>query len=133
MLLAHGTVIAIVDGENWTLLRNAGTEAAPELAEIATPTLDEHNHSSGGHITSRSRPSLHQMDEDAHAAAVSEWLGQQVSGHKIEKLVVIAPPRTLGELRRHYSKQVEQALVGELAKDLVGRQPADIIAAVRAK
>ena len=134
MLLPHGTVIAVVDGKDWTLFKNAGNEATPELAEMATPSLVEHNHGSGGrHGSSSGNPSGHQLDEDAHAAAVGDWINRQVSAHKIEHLVVIAAPRTLGELRHHYSKQVEHVLVGEVAKDLMGRRGSDIVAALRAR
>lgn len=134
MLLPHGTVIALVDGEEWTLLRNAGNEAAPDLAELPTPALDESNHSGGGgrHRSTASDPSPRQMLEDAHAAAVAEWLNQQVAGHAIERLVVIAAPRTLGELRHHYAKPVTQVLIGEVAKDLIGRKADDVLAALRA-
>jgi protein required for attachment to host cells len=37
-----------------------------------------------------------------------------------ESLIVVAPPRTLGELRKHYHKEVEKRLTGEIAKDLTG-------------
>ena len=94
MLIPHGAVIALVDGEDWQVLRNGGTEAEPELALLPTPQLVEENHGSGGrHAISSANPSGHQRDEDAHAAAVAEWLNRQVQDHKIEKLVVIAPPK----------------------------------------
>lgn len=135
MLLPHGAVIALVDGEEWTLLRNAGNEATPDLVDLPKPHLDESNHSGGGgrHRTTASAPSPRQMHEDAHAAAVAEWLNGQVAGHKIEHLVVIAPPRTLGELRHHYTKPVSQALIGEVAKELIGRAPDEVLAALQAK
>ena len=131
MLLSHGTVVALVDGKNFELYRNAGNEAEPELTALPSPKLDEHNHSGAGH---HSRPGNHadkQVGEDAHANAVAQWLNSQVLGHKIETLVVIAPPRTLGELRRHYHKQTEQAVAKELHKDLVGKKPNEILAALR--
>ncbi|MBA4354989.1 MAG: attachment protein [Novosphingobium sp.] len=134
MLIPHGAVIALVDGEDWQVLRNAGTEADPELIALTTPELVEDNFGSGArHHVSAANPSGNQRDEDAHAAAVGDWLNHQVQGHKIEQLVVIASPRTLGELRHHYSKAVQNALVGELAKDLIGRQPAEILAALRSR
>ncbi len=46
---------------------------------------------------------------------------------------MIAAPRTLGELRKHYHKQLELKLVGELPKDLAGRKGPEIIEAMRAK
>lgn len=134
MLIPNGAVIALVDGEDWQILRNTGTEAEPKLTEMATPELVEENFGSGGrHAVSSANPSGNQRDEDAHAAAVGDWLNRQVQDHKIEQLVVIAPPRTLGELRHHYSKAVERAVIGELAKDFMDRQPQQILAALQDK
>ncbi|MEP7222940.1 MAG: host attachment protein [Novosphingobium sp.] len=131
MLLAHGTVIALVDGENFELYRNAGTEGEVELTTIEAPKLDSQNHSDTGHHSRSGNHADSQVNEDAHANAATHWLNSQVLGHKIDKLVVIAPPRTLGEMRRHYHKQTEGALVGELPKDLIGKQPGDIQNAIR--
>lgn len=132
MLIPHGTIIALVDGKNWELWRNTGNEAAPELSALPTPKLDEHNHGSGGrHYSSAGNPAGNLLDEDAHAAAVTAWLNREVQAHRIAQLVVIAAPRTLGEMRHHYSKATRQAIVREVSKDLIGRQPADIIAALR--
>lgn len=128
MLIPHGTVIAVVDGKAWELYRNAGTEAAPELAAIETPALVEHNHSSGG-----SHATPHQQDETAHCAAVADWLNRQVQANKIAQIVLIAPPRALGELRHALNKATQHAMIKELAKDMIGRQATEIIAALRAK
>ncbi|WP_226015635.1 host attachment protein [Novosphingobium sp. FKTRR1] len=133
MLLPHAAVVVIVDGHGWSLLRNGGNETEPELHALPLPELVEHNHGSGGrHGSSSGGTSAHQMREDAHAAAVADWLNRQVAGHKLEHIVVIATPRTLGELRRHYTPAVERALVGELAKNLLGRQPHEVLQALRA-
>ncbi|HSP45252.1 MAG TPA: host attachment protein [Chthoniobacterales bacterium] len=40
--------------------------------------------------------------------------------------MIIAAPKTLGEMRKHYHKKLEEALVGEIAKDLTGHSIADI-------
>lgn len=134
MLLAHGTVVAVVDGRKLELYRNNGVGAAPELAPMAAPALDTHNRGSGGrHHSSTGNPTGHLLDEDAHAAAVTAWLNGQVAGHKIEKLVVIAPPRTLGEMRKHYGKPLEAALIGELHKELTGAGPRRILEALQGK
>jgi protein required for attachment to host cells len=43
--------------------------------------------------------------------------------------VIVAPPRTLAELRRHYSREVSARIVAEIGKDLTG-YPVDEIAAI---
>ncbi len=134
MLIPHGAIIALVDGKNFELFCNNGTEAEPELVKQDSPNLDEHNKGSGGHHRSTSaNPSTHRLDEDAHAAAASEWLNSKVLGHKIESLVVIADPRTLGEMRKHFHKQTQAAIKVELSKDLIGKTGPDIITALRGK
>ena len=59
-------------------------------------------------------------------------LKSRALAHEFEQLVIIAPPKTLGELRKHYHKEVESRLAGELAKDLTGHSIADIEAALKA-
>jgi len=133
MLLPHGTVVAVVDGQKLELYRNAGDEAAPQLAPMDAPKVDEHNKDAGArHISSSANPG-HLLDEDAHAAAVVGWLNQRVTGGEIEHLVVVAAPRTLGEMRRRYDKQLEAVLIGELDKELIGQSGKDIVRALRAK
>jgi len=131
MLIPHGAVIALVDGTKFELYRNAGNEAEPALDALEAPKFDEHNKGAGSHhYSSSGNPARSLLDEDAHAAAVADWLNSQVLGHKIGQLIVIAAPRTLGELRRHYHTQLETALVAELHKDLNGKPPAEILAAL---
>ena len=133
MLLPHGTVIAIIDGRNLELYRNVGNEAEPDLAPIPSPRLDSSNHSGGGHHSSPGNHADSQVAEDAHAIAATEGLNREVLSHKFDKLVIFAPPRTLGEMRRHYHKQTEKALLKEVSKDLIGKKPDEILAALREK
>ena len=130
MLLPNGTLVAVIDGSEFELYRNTGTEAEPELTREDSPTLDASNHSGGSHRSSSGNPGGHQNDEDAHAIAAAEWLNLQVLGHKVSDLVVFAAPRTLGEIRKHYHKLTEQALVGEINKSMAGRQPSELLAAL---
>lgn len=123
MLLPHATLVVLVDSHDWRVLRNQGTEATPTLVKVDTPALAEAHHASG---TAGAR-----LAEATHATAVAEWLHRQVAGHHAEAIVLIAPPRVLGELRRHLSSQVQHAVVHELAKDLIGRHETDILAALR--
>jgi protein required for attachment to host cells len=127
-------VIAVVDGEKFELHRNAGNEAAPEFVPMDVPKLHEHNRDSGArHISSAANPTGHLLDEDAHAAAVAVWLNQQVVARNIENLIVIAPPRSLGELRRHYDSALRNVLFRELDKEMTGRTGQDILEALRSK
>jgi len=63
---------------------------------------------------------FHQLEEDRFAAQTAEMLRNRALSNDFETLIIVAPPRTLGELRKHYHQEVSARLVGELAKDLTG-------------
>jgi protein required for attachment to host cells len=130
MLIPHGTIVAIVDGAHFALLRNSGDEVEPVLEAHAMPALDLHGHVSGGHKSGHDPAS--QVIEAQHSAAVVHWLNAEVLAHRIHDLIVIASPRTLGELRPHYHGQLKQVLRRELAKEMAGRTGAEVLAALKA-
>ena len=112
MLLPHGAVIVLADGKAWEIYRNAGNEAAPELTALPVPHLVEQNHGSGTrHGSSSGNPSGHQLDEDAHAAAVAAWLNAKVASRQIEHAVVIAAPFAQSCLE-HKFEQTTQMTIG---------------------
>jgi protein required for attachment to host cells len=62
----------------------------------------------------------HQLEEDKFAAETAELLRKRALNNDFDSLIIIAPPKTLGELRKNYHKEVENRLAGEIAKDLTG-------------
>ena len=139
MLLPHGTSFAVVDGTKFEFFRNAGTEAEPRLDAVETPDLEPTNFSAGvrlkdagaRHTARTGDGSNDGFDEAAHAIAVADWLNHQVLQHKIEKLVIIADPKSLGEMRKRYHKQLQAVLLTELAKTMTNRSTAEIVAALK--
>lgn len=133
MLIPHGTTVAVIDAHAFALFRNRGNEAEPELEALEGPaTLDETGHRGAG--SHHSRPGNHDdgtVAADAHAVAVTEWLNAQVLGHHITHLVVVAPARILGELRRHYHKQLNAVLLKEVVSDLAGYSEEEVLASLR--
>lgn len=61
---------------------------------------------------------FHQLEEDRFAAETAELLNARALNNDFESLIIVAPPKTLGELRKHYHKEVENRLAGEIDKDL---------------
>jgi protein required for attachment to host cells len=53
-----------------------------------------------------------------------------VLNNKIERLLVIAAPKTMGQLRKGWHKETGSRIVGEIAKDLTGHSPDQIAAAI---
>ena len=132
MQLPNDSLILIADGRKSLFFRNAGDGDFPNLmieekAEFENPDhLEQASDLAGqsirtkdGHGGSMEEVDFHRQEEDRFAAEIAATLKARALAHEFEALIVVAPPRTLGELRRHYHKEVERRIVGEVPKDLV--------------
>lgn len=122
MKLPHNDHVALVDGERFVILRNTGKIFEPKLESAGKPDVEGTNFSAGvrHQDDSGQRTGATDLNELAHGAAAAEWLNARCLDNEIENLLVIADPKTLGEMRRHYHKELQGRLVGEIAKDLAG-------------
>ncbi len=128
MRLAHNAHVVIADGENFSLCRNEGALFEPRLVEIETPKLEPTNYSAGvrdGDEIGRQLGRT-QLDELAHAAAIAEWLNARAIAGEIKQIMIIADPKTLGEMRLHYHDRLRAALAGEIAKTATGVPLTDV-------
>ena len=133
MLLPKGATVAVADGEKLHLFRNAGDEDSPKLTAMQEPAVDQDNHGSGSrHHSSAANHDHGQVEEDSHSAGVAALLNKAAISGQTKHLVVIASPRALGELRKHYSEQLSAVLLGEIDKDLTGHAIHDIEKAIAA-
>ena len=128
MKLPHKAHVAVVDGENFTIMRNSGQPFEPKLGDAERPNLTTTNYSAG--VKHQDDVGRHlgstDLEELAHGAAVAEWLNAKAIANEIDDLLVIADPKTLGEMRRHYHSELEKRLVGEIAKTMTGEPTASI-------
>ncbi|MBE2992176.1 host attachment protein [Sphingomonas sp. CFBP 13603] len=144
MHLPHNSVVLVADGRKMLFLRNEGDAEFPNLVvekaqEQANPaTRDQATDSAGrasspqGGAQSSVEPTdFHQIEEDRFAADAADFLKTGALKNDYDSLIVIAPPKTLGELRKHYHKEVSSRLKGELDKDLTGHPIKDIEKALK--
>lgn len=121
MILPNDATVAVADGERLRLFRNKAPEPQVRLVAVETPELTAVNAGSGlRHRSSAANPDDTRQNEDGFAAAAADHLNRQVLAGDVGSIFVIADPRTLGEMRRHYHAELRMKLVGELAKDLAG-------------
>jgi protein required for attachment to host cells len=133
MLLPKGTIVAVADGEKFNLFRNTGDEAHPALTSMPESHVESVNKGSGAsHQSSSGNPDDSQAAEDGFAGGIADLLNKRVLDGEISDLVIIAAPRTLGELRKSYHKKLSEVLRGEISKDLTGHALHDIEKAVAA-
>lgn len=145
MQVPHNAFVLVADGRKMLFFRNEGDADYPTLK---VETAQEHPNprdgdqktdtagrsastnagttTGGGSGSSMGEADYHQQEEDRFAAETADMLKRRAMAHDFEKLIIVAPPKTLGELRKHYHKEVESRLAGELAKDLTNH-PVDQI------
>lgn len=141
MQIPHDGVVLVADGAKMLFFRNKGDAMHPDLiVETADQQADAPDRAiksdaagraSGAHA-SVDEPDYHQQNEDRFAAEAADMLNRAALAGFYEQLIVVAPPKTLGELRKHYHGETERRLIGELAKDLVSHPVDRIEAAITA-
>ena len=139
MQVPHNTFVVVADGEKMLFFRNEGDAEFLKLQierkrEQENPANTGHKTSEAGRAFPSSGPGhhaysdtdFHQMEEDKFAAETAELLKNRALRKDFDSLIIVAPPKTLGELRKHYHKEVQKRLAGEIAKDLTGHPVPEI-------
>ncbi|TPG43645.1 host attachment protein [Sphingomonas koreensis] len=144
MHVPHDAFVVVADGRKMLFLRNDGDAEYPNL--IVERVLEQDNpatrdqgtdapgsssSSVGSARSSFEQTDFHQVEEDRFAAETADRLKKRALNNDFESLIIVAPPRTLGELRKHYHKEVSSRLIGELDKDLTGHPVNEIEAALK--
>lgn len=151
MQIPNNALIVVADGRRMLFLRNEGDAEFPNLkvetvreqnnpktseqgtdepgSSFSNPGSGHQGSSFGGGASHRSgyeQTDFHQLEEDRFAGETAELLKKRALANGFDALIVVAPPRTLGELRKHYHKAVESRVVGEVAKDLTTHPVSEI-------
>jgi protein required for attachment to host cells len=138
MQVPNNSFVVVADGEKMLFFRNEGDEEFLKLnierkrqqdnpANVDQKTDDAgRRHAPGPGRSAYSETDFHQLEEERFAAETAEMLKKRALRNEFDALIVVAPPKTLGELRKHYHKEVEKRLLGEVAKDLTGHPVEEI-------
>ncbi len=130
MQIPHNSYVLVADGKKMLLLRNEGDSEYPQLVverkeEHENPKNVEHKtseagrrHGVGSGYSAYSETDFHQLEEDRFAEETAEMLKRWALRQDFDSLIVVAPPKTLGAMRKFYHKEVQKRLAGELDKDL---------------
>ena len=147
MQVPHNSFVVVADGKKMLFFRNEGDSDYPKLEverkreQVNPADLDQKTDqagqapsgSGGAGYSSYGETDFHQLEEDRFAAETAELLRKRALNNDFESLIIVAPPKTLGELRKHYHKEVEKRLAGEIAKDLTGHPVPEIEKIIRAE
>ncbi|MFZ2995126.1 host attachment family protein [Sphingobium sp.] len=130
MQIDHDAVVLVADGRKMLFFRNKGDATHPNLETETVKMQDNPAHldqasdkagqssSTGTASGTMGENDYHVLEEQRFAAEAADMLKRGALANDYEKLIIVASPNTLGEMRKHYHKAVSDRLVGEIAKDL---------------
>ena len=138
--IPHDAYVLVGDGRKALFLRNHGDERFPNLrAERVFERQNPRSSDQGSDHPGRAfapadthrRSSVgatdwHELQEHRFAREVADVLEQLVRTQDVKALAIIAPPKTLAELRRAIHSNVKARVFAEIDKDLTKHPMSDI-------
>lgn len=139
-LIPHDALIVVGDGEKVLFLRNQGTPfdlklVTERILEQENPATREQGRDKPGRYTSSAgitpasafaQTDWHQIGEDRFTAEIAAALYQLAHANRFKDLVIVAPPKVLGNLRKGLHKEVTERIRAEVPKELATHNLQDI-------
>ena len=130
--IPHNAFVFVGDGRKALFLHNAGDEKFPNLKTERifvddNPPTHEQGTDRPGRAFKRAGTNLrssvgdtdwHELEEHRFVHRVAAAMEQLVRERKAKALVIVAPPRTLADLRDAFHADVKQRVIAEIGKDL---------------
>ncbi len=130
--IPHNALVLVGDGQKALFLRNAGDEKFPNLTterafgESNPPTREQGTDRPGRTFKSAASTKhssmeptdWHELEKQHFADHVASVLEERVRADNIKAIVIVAPPRTLAELRNVIHADVKNRVIAEIDKDL---------------
>jgi protein required for attachment to host cells len=113
--IKHGDWVFVGDGRKALLLRNEGD---PDLLDLRRVEVREDENRPDRDQNAVEPMERHGIDEERFAAGIAERLNRAAEEDQFEHIVIVAPPKVLGELRREFSKKLQGRILAEIDKDL---------------
>ncbi|MBL8650220.1 MAG: host attachment protein [Sphingopyxis sp.] len=141
MPLAHDTLVLVADGRKALFLRNEGDKQQIDLRAASHEEREDRKNSdiktapsgqsyapagtglSGGTM---GEADFHQLEEDRFAKDLTAKVNAMALAGEFDDLVVVAPARTMGELRQHWHKETQRRIASEHVKEMTARPIGDI-------
>jgi protein required for attachment to host cells len=130
--IPHNAFVFVGDGRKALFLRNEGDEKYPNLKtenvfEDVNPSTHEQGTERPGRVSkaqhSGQRSAVepvdwHDIEEHRFVKQVAAKMEQVVRQKRAPALVVVAPPKTLADLRAAFHSDVQALVIAEINKDL---------------
>ncbi len=130
--IPHNALVFVGDGRKALFLRNEGDEKYPNLKtervfeDVNAPTHEQGSERPGRvskAFDSSQRSAVepvdrHDMEEHRFARKVASAMEEIMRARKAPALIVVAPPRTLADLRMAFHADIQARIIAEINKDL---------------
>lgn len=130
--IPHNAYVFVGDGRKALFLRNDGDEKFPNLRtekvfEDQNPPTHEQGSDRPGRVSETAIPGRrsaveptdwHDIEEHHFARQVAAAMERMIRSGEAKALVIVAPPRTLAELRSAFHQDVKACILAEINKDL---------------
>ena len=139
MVIPHGALVLVADGKKLLFLRNKGDEGMIDLrteshdiredrkdSEIKTDAPGTQAQSAGYGRPTMDEADFHRQEEDRWVKDAADELKKRALRNDFDSLVVIAPPKALGVLRKELHKEVERRIILTVNKEMTDRPIPDI-------
>lgn len=138
-IIPHNSLVLVGDGQKALFLRNKGNPLNVDLAverilEQDNPaTREQGTDRPGRSIASLGVPrsameqaDWHYIAKERFASELARALYRHTHANPLERLVIIAPPKILGSLRKAFHTEVLARIVAEIPKELTSHPVSEI-------
>ena len=137
--IPHNSLVLVGDGQKALFLRNRGNPLNVDL--VVERLLERDNPAAreqGTDRPGRAIPSFgvprsameevnwHHIAKERFASELANALYRHTHANPLERLVIIAPPKILGHLRKAFHAEVLQRIVAEIPKELTSHPVSEI-------
>ena len=139
MPLANNALVLVTDGRKTLFFRNHGDENQIDLrteahderedlsdGEIKTDAPGTNQQSFGYGRSTDEETDFQQQEQDRWVKDAAEELKKRALRNDFEALAIIAPPKSLGVMRKEFHKEVERRIVLTVNKEMTDRPIPDI-------
>ena len=140
LAIPHDTWVFIGDGQKALFLRNDGDEkflnlkAERVFAEENPPAHEQGTDHPGsafkgagtGRRSGMEMTDWHELEKHHFAQRTAAAMEEIVRARNVKALIIVAPPRTLADLRHAFHPDVKSRILAEINKDLTKHTVADI-------
>lgn len=137
--LSQDAWVLVADGEKALFLKNITDAEDPHLEVVRKEEqdnpkdIDQSANRPGrkpdtgvGQVSAMDDTDWHELAKERFADELADLLYAQAHKHRFEKIVLVAPPKTLGELRQKMHKEVASRVIAEVPKTLTNHPLNDI-------